>query len=185
MTAKKEKEPGCRNKSITLREIEGVIAKLENNKAPGPDAIPNRFLKALSKNAKIAILDAFNQSLKQGIYPKTWNSANISPIPKPGKPHNKAAHFRPIAVSSCLGRVLEKVLADRLQLYCITSRIFHNNQCGFQTNRSTTDLLTLLINDARAGLDNFEATHMVTIDFSRPMIPFGTPACYTNSPAST
>ena len=128
---------------------------------------PNSFLKRLSKNALIAIQKTFNQSLETGIYPRTWNTANISPIPKPGKPHTKASHFRPIAVSSCLGRVMEKILADRLQLYCITHRIFDNNQCGFQTNRSTSDLLTILINDLRAALDNFEPSHLITIDFSK------------------
>ena len=155
------------NKPITLREIQNVISKLESNKASGPDSIPNSFLKRMSKNGLRVIQQVFNQSLDTGVYPSVWNSANISPIPKPGKPHTKPSHFRPIAVSSCLGRVLEKILADRLQTYCITNQIFNNNQCGFQTNRSTTDLLTILINDARDNLDNYEACHLVTIDFSK------------------
>ena len=121
---------------------------------------PTASLRDSPKNALVEIQKAFNQSLDNWSLSTSVEQRKYSTNTKTWKSTHKAAHFRPIAVSSCLGRVLEKILADRLQLYCVASEIF-NNQCGFQTNRSTTDLLALLLNDARTGLDNFEPCHLV------------------------
>ena len=89
------------------------------------------------------------------------------PVPKPGKKLDSPAHYRPIAVSSCLGRVLEKILSDRLQTFCVAKRIFNNTQCGFQPNRRTADVISLLLNDARNCLDRGRPCIMVAVDFSK------------------
>ena len=48
--------------SLTVVEATEMIGSLQNGKAPGPDAIPNCFLKRLSKNALLVIQKVFNQS---------------------------------------------------------------------------------------------------------------------------
>ena len=136
------------NKPILLSEITGVISKLENNKSPGPDTITNSFLKRLSKKRTCRNPESVQPVTGQLEFIHECGTAQIFHQYQNLEKHTQTAHFRPIAVSSCLGRVLEKILADRLQLYCVASEIF-NNQCGFQTNRSTTDLLALLLNDAK------------------------------------
>ena len=109
----------------------------------------------------------FNNCLSKGIYPDSWNYANITAIPKPGKDHSNPANYRPIAVSSCLGRIYEKVLAKRLQQHCINHKIFDNLQCGFQINRNTEDILTSFITDASHNIDKHSEMDCIFTDFSK------------------
>ena len=115
----------------------------------------------------LQLLDLFNNCLKTGTFPKVWNFANICPIPKPGQIHSDPKNFRPIAISSCLGRVYEKILAKRLQHFCIKNKIFNNNQCGFQINRSTDDILSTFLNDAHDALNKNTSIDVIFTDFSK------------------
>ena len=113
------------------------------------------------------LLSLFNKCLQTGKFPKVWNFANICPIPKPNKIHSDPKNYRPIAISSCLGRLFEKVLAKRLQHFCVNNKIFNNNQCGFQTNRSTEDILSTFLNDAYNSLNKNTNMHCIFTDFSK------------------
>ena len=46
-------------------------------------------------------------------------------------------------------------------------KVFHNNQCGFQPNRRTTDVVSLLLNDARTCLDHNKPCVVTAVDFSK------------------
>ena len=142
------------NRDIEVREVRMVITNLARSKAIGPDLVHNRFLKFLTYNSCREITKVFNQCLREGVHPSIWNCCNINPIPKPGKDHSLPKNHRPIAISSCLGRILEKIIASRLQTYCIVNEIFVNNQCGFQISRSTHDVLTVLLEDVTTNQMN-------------------------------
>ena len=100
---------------ITLAEIHAVIHKLQTHKAAGPNDVHNLFLKNLPEKTWEALRLCFIACLREGVMPQIWNSANVVPIPKSGKSLQHPSHFRPISISSCLGRVLERILANRLQ----------------------------------------------------------------------
>ena len=155
------------DRPIVLAEVLKVVRDLKTGKASGPDEVHNVLLKKLPKKAWEELVKTFNACLREGVHPRVWNRANVVPVPKPGKKLDRPAHFRPIAVSSCLGRVLEKVFSDRLQAYCVVRKVFHNNQCGFQPNRRTTDVVSLLLNDARTCLDHNKPCVVTAVDFSK------------------
>ena len=155
------------NSPIQYYELTRCIKKLDKDKAYGPDLIHNQMLINGGETLWTQLLDLFNKCLKDGIFPNIWNFANICPIPKPGKIHSDPKNFRPIAVSSCLGRVFEKILATRLQHYCIKNKIFNNNQCGFQINRSTNDILSTFLKDAYDALNKNTFINCVFTDFSK------------------
>ena len=113
------------------------------------------------------LLKIFNNCLQNGTFPQIWNFANICPIPKPGKIHSDPKNYRPIAISSCLGRLFEKILAKRLQHFCINNKIFNNNQCGFQINRSTDDILTSFLMDGYTALNKNSIMDCIFTDFSK------------------
>ena len=113
------------------------------------------------------LLKLFNKCLKEGTFPCIWNCANVCPIPKPGKVHTDPKNYLPIAISSCLGRVFEKVLAKRLQQYCVENKIFNNNQCGYQINRSTEDILTTFLSDGYQAINMRSHMDCIFTDFSK------------------
>ena len=66
-------------------------------------------------------------------------------IPKPGKDHKATKGLRPINLINCIGKLGEKVVADRLQL----AGLFHKHQFGSVTGRSATEAALRVITRAQ------------------------------------
>ena len=59
----------------------------------------------------------------------------MKPLLKEGKDTKLTVSNRPISLTSCLGKLLEKIIADRL-VYSLESRKLRNDsQAGFRPNR--------------------------------------------------
>ena len=155
------------NSPIEEYEILNCVRQLDKDKAYGPDMIHNLMIINGGPPLWSKLLKIFNNCLRKGTFPQVWNFANICPIPKPGKVHSNPKNFRPIAISSCLGRVFEKILAKRLQQYCIKNKIFKNNQCGFQINRATEDILTTFLIDSYPAINTNTSIDCIFTDFSK------------------
>merc|ERR1712035_105412 len=65
-------------------------------------------------------------------------------IPKPGKDHLQATNYRPISLTSCLCKVLEKMVNVRLMWYLERGNHLSSVKYGFRKLRSTSDALLSL-----------------------------------------
>ena len=133
----------------------------------GIDQIHNKMIKNLGHHAKIQLLKIFNYSMHTGYQPEDWLKDIITPIPKPNKDHTYPENYRPIAISSCVGRLLQKILANRLQDYCVRLGIFSKTQSGFQLNRSTIDAYLPLYHSILINQDINSLTQLLQTDFSK------------------
>lgn len=125
------------NHPISETELQIAIQKDFKNSAPGPDEIHSAMLKHLHPNAFSYLLDLFNQILKQGVYPAAWKTAIIIPIPKPDSDPLCISSYRPIALTSVLGKTLEKILNKRLIWFLESNDLLSTYQYGFRKGRST------------------------------------------------
>ena len=80
-------------------------------------------------------------SLLSGIFPPSWSEATIVAIPKPGKDSSDPNNYRPIALTSCLCKTMERVMNNRLLWVLESKGLLASEQCGFRKNRSTADHL--------------------------------------------
>ena len=105
----------------------------------------------------------FNRSISSCEVRETWREAIIVPLLKPGKPPGVRESYRPVSLTSCLGKWMERVLFKRMLAACP----IQGQQAGFMANRSTTDVLMWLRSriQPRAGY-KVEST-AVFVDFSR------------------
>lgn len=78
--------------------------------------------------------------------PPDWKHANISLIPKPGKPI-KIENLPPISLTSCVGKLMEQVVNARIVDYLETNDMLPHNQVGFRPRLSTQDALIQIQND--------------------------------------
>ncbi len=155
------------NKPIDIHELNKSISELDNDKAMGPDNIHNQMIKRSGPNFRTLLLEFFNYSLESGTQPIQWQKDSILPIPKPKKDHQYPQNYRPIAISSTVGRLLQKILAKRLQFYCYKLGFFDKTQSGFQINRSTTDAIIPLYLTMIKAQNIKSFTNLLKTDFSK------------------
>jgi len=73
-----------------------------------------------------------------------WKQSIIIPLLKQGKLKSDAKSYRPVALTSHTGKLMEKVILNRLVYYCEKNKIVPVNQAGFRKGRSTIDHLVKL-----------------------------------------
>ena len=100
---------------ITDIELDQLIDNLDSKKAPGLDKISNKLLKYVYVSIKPFLLKLFNNSLEHGCYPESFKIALVTMLHKTGKPKNKALSYRPLSLTSCIGKILEKLLTNRIK----------------------------------------------------------------------
>ena len=113
-------------------------------RAPGPDGIHKNLLKHLPEDTLKILKEILNKIWISADFPQQWRAATVIPIPKPNKDHTDPLSYRPIALTSCLCKVLERMINTRLIWYLEKHRILDRSQCGFRKHRSTTDHLVSL-----------------------------------------
>ena len=79
---------------ITLDGVVSLLQKLKPFKACGPDQIPNRILKEVTKEIAPALLLLYQSFLKQTKLPDQWKHAYVTPIFKEGD-RSTASNYRP------------------------------------------------------------------------------------------
>ena len=94
------------NVPFTASELLDALHK-SHDTAAGPDGIHYQILKLET------LLNILNIWIT-GKFPKDWSKATIIPIPKPNKDHTEATNYRPIALTSCLCKTMERMINDRL-----------------------------------------------------------------------
>lgn len=104
------------NSPITLREVKGVLKQCKKT-APGQDQITCEMIRNSNANSLVYLKDIYNQIWSNNSYPSQWHCAIILPFAKPNKPVTDASSYRPIALTSCIGKLLEKITNIRLMNY--------------------------------------------------------------------
>ena len=62
-------------------------------------------------------------------------------IAKPGKDPTNPTNYRPIALTSCMCKTMERMISRRPVWYLESHKLLTNVQCVFRSRRSTVDHL--------------------------------------------
>ena len=129
----------------TQEEVAAKIKQLKNGKAGGPDDITAEGIKWACEGEDKTLLNEIHQLIKEiwrtGDVPKEWGEAVMVPLLKKGDP-TLCDNYRGIALLSICGKVLTRIIADRIQ-HGYKDQMMEA-QCGFRGGRSTTDQMFTL-----------------------------------------
>jgi hypothetical protein len=117
---------------------------LSRNTSPGPDGIHNQMLSHLSPSAKEFFLSLFNRIWDEHCFPSSWREGFVIPMLKPGKDRTLPSSYRPICLTSCVCKTMERMVNDRFVFILEKENLLAPAQCGFRRHRSAVDNLISL-----------------------------------------
>ena len=150
------------NKNFTIQELIDTLSK-KTNSATGEDGLSYEILKHVHLNGLKEILILFNKIWNFGTIPQSFKHAIIVPILKPNKPKTDPASYRPISLTSHLGKILETMFNNRLQQKLEAFRKLNKLQSGFRKKRQTLDQLARLVHNAEKSRNMNKTTLAVLL----------------------
>ena len=136
---------------ISYEELNSALAKLKLKKSPGPDCITNKMIINLGKTALYKLLEIYNKSWEEGSLPQSRREATMIPIHKPRKSKTEATSYRPISLTSCMVKLLERIINTRLKWFLETEKLHVPQQAGFREHQFTEDQTTYLAQEIEDG----------------------------------
>ncbi|GBP19899.1 Probable RNA-directed DNA polymerase from transposon BS [Eumeta japonica] len=136
---------------ITHDEVSKHIKGLKIRKSPDRDTISSKALKCFPAPLVALLVAIFNACIQNCYFPTAWKEAVVIGIPKPGKPRDLPASYRPISLLSVLGKLFEKTLKTRLSNHIIGKGLIINEQFGFRPNHSCPQQALRLVEHISEG----------------------------------
>ena len=127
---------------FTEQDVERACKELKPNSAPGPDGIPAELLRTARVELARPLHILWRASLDQGSIPPELLLVQVSPLHKGGS-RSSAKNYRPVALTSHLTKVFERVVRRVLVCHLEEQGHLPDGQHGFRAGRSClTQLLT-------------------------------------------
>ena len=112
----------------------------------------------------------FNASLETAIVPQMWKNATIIPILKAHKPASELGSFRLISLTSCIAKLLERMLSERLYDLAEDNGWFSSVQAGFRKGRGVEDQVLRVSQGIWDAFQRKERSLLVLLDFSKAVL---------------
>ena len=106
------------------------------------DGVPNEILKEVIGAYPEILLKAFNSCLREGRFFVDWKKQMLVLLRKGSKPLEDASSYRLICLLNTMGKLLEKMILQRLQRHMVSENGLSENQFGFQKGRFTYGCLS-------------------------------------------
>ena len=142
------------------------LQKLPSSRTLSSDGFPVLFFKSIAPSIALPLSILFTQSLSNGQIPKIWKVAFVRPLFKKGL-CSLPSNYRPISLSSVIGKVMEKLLVNSMMLFLQSNHLLSKNQFGFLSRRSTFSQLLAMLNDWTLAVNNHAKVDAVYIDFTK------------------
>ena len=149
---------------IRPRDIKSTLMKCNKNSSPGPDGIPySILLKFPCIHHTLATL--FNKVLVHGSPPRSWSESVIKLIHKSGSTDDPT-NFRMIALTNCIGKVYQLILANRFTNYLLDNGLIDATmQTAFLPGINGCDehniILDEIVKDAKMRKKTVQCAHNI------------------------
>lgn len=110
------------------REVALQTAKVRSS--PRLNRIGYKILQILPESFEVLLLAIINNLFNNGVFPKDWTHSLVYLIPKP-----QGGEMRLIALTSCVLKIAEKMVLNRLQWVIESGVVLPEHQFGFRKTR--------------------------------------------------
>ena len=152
--------------SVTLQEIRHIILKAPS-KSCELDPLPSWLLKECVDELFPIVTSIVNASLNHAIVPLSLKTALIRPLlKKSGLDKEVLKNYRPVSNLSFISKVLEKVVAKRLDDHMLDNNLYSSVQSAYRERHSTETALLKVQSDILTALDSGSGAVLLMLDLS-------------------
>lgn len=148
----------------TVEEVEDVVCKMKNNRAPGEDNIVAELFKYGGHSVIMEIHKLITEIWETESMPEKWKTGIICPIYKKGD-KMRCENYRGITLLNVGYKIFSGVLNERLQR--CAEEIIGEYQCGFRRKRSTVDQLFAIRQMMERFYEHDTDLHFLFVDFKQ------------------
>ena len=152
--------------TFTVVDVIKAIDEISPTAAAGPDRYPALLLKNCKHALAKPLYLIWRESLDSGHIPQLLKMGNIIPIHK-GKSKGVPANYRPVALTSHLVKLFEKVLRNSIIKYMEEKNLFNPGQHGFRLGRSCLSQLVAHYDNIIRLLQTGQNVDVVYLDFAK------------------
>ena len=156
---------------VTYSSLRLILAEISTSASAGPDRFPAILLKNCQKILSRPLYKIWCKSLDSGEIPLLMKKANIIPVHKGGSlglPKN----YRPIALTSHLTKVFEKVIRTAIGSYMERNNLFNPSQHGFRHGHSCLSQLIAHYDQVLQLLEEGKNIDVIYVDFAKAFDKF-------------
>ena len=125
----------------TVSDTVKVIKLLSSGKAPGSDAIPAEIYKAGGTPVATKMKELFHIMWRKKAISQEFKDESIIHLFKRKETPQFCDNHRGISLLSVAGKVLARVLLNRLNEHLEQAGLLPESQCGFRKDRGTIDMI--------------------------------------------
>ena len=158
--------PNITDIQMTPDDFIKAIDEMPMHCAPGPDTWNSVFIKKCKNSLALPFCILWRKSLDTGFIPDSQLLTDIAPLHKGG---GKALpkNYRPIALTSHVIKIFERVLRCKLMEYIETNNLYNPNQHGFRPGRSCLSQLLDHFDKALKAMEDKKNLDVVYTDFAK------------------
>lgn len=160
-----DKNTNTLNEHFNFSELRRALRESKTHSTPGEDKISYEMLKHLPRRSAKSLLHLYNTVWTSGTFPQAWRHSITVPLLKAGKDQKDIKSYRPVSLTSTIGKVMERLVTNRLSYYLEKNNILNNVQTGFRKGKSTIDQIIRLQDTINKYNHNRGYTVAVFIDF--------------------
>ena len=158
--------PTLTDVTFTEDDLSDAIDEISLTAASGPDGLSAIFLKKCKSSLLTPLAGLWRDCLDLGITPEKLKEAHIIPVFKGGN-QGVAANYRPIALTSHLIKVFEKVMRNKIVLFLKDHHLFNDSQHGFTEGRSCLSQLLAHYDKILTILESGVNVDTIYLDFAK------------------
>ena len=157
---------GIQEVQFDFRIIRDIIRKIPNKRSHDYDGISYAVLKGGGDILALQLDCFFKLTFKCESIPNDRRKSIIIPLRKKTTSID-IEDFRPINITSCVYRILERSVRNTIYRYLTDNSIIKSSQHGFLKGRSTTTALLSYANEIHKSLDKNMCVDTAYFDFSK------------------
>ena len=149
--------------STNTNEIVKLCKNVNINKSSCVDHLSSRVLRDAFLAIPQKVVELFNMSFNKAEIPNSWKIAKVTPLPKAGN-STDVSNLRPVSLLPLMSKLIEKIVHNRIYIFCELNNILDEKQGGFRPKHSTCSTTSYFINDIYTAMNNNEILIATYID---------------------